>query len=37
MREGSKLGFLSRGVMRALLKDEGKDPDAKEEFTREVT
>ena len=31
------MGFFSRRVMLALLKDDGKQPEDREEFMREVT
>lgn len=34
--KGSRIGFFNRGVTRANLKEEGKHPVDKEEFTREV-
>ena len=37
MMEGSRVGFFSSGVMWALLKDDVKQPEDREEFRREVT
>lgn len=37
MMEGSRVGFFSSGVMWALLEDAGKQPEDREELTREVT
>ena len=35
--EGSRVGFFSSGVMCGLLKDDGKQPDDRDEFTRVIT